>query len=148
MMISLNNLPIELSYRILNYLSPFEILMSTRNVSTSLNAIIDTYQPYQVEESSPLNILSLNLILFQNAKALAVPYTKIRHFGIEHFVEALKKNQVTKISIYLRCWNQSNPQSSLVISNSSCKIESSWFGWYAIFCCCFRNESGKKKNST
>ena len=61
MMFSLNNLPIELNYRILNYLSPFEILMSMRDVSTTLNAIVDTYQPYQVNKNSLLmNFLLLN----------------------------------------------------------------------------------------
>ena len=37
----------------------------------------------------------------QTAKELAVPYTKIRHFGIERFVEAFQKNQVIEIWISL-----------------------------------------------
>lgn len=46
---SLANLPVELVYRILDNLELFDIMISTYNVCTRLNNIIDTYHPYQVE---------------------------------------------------------------------------------------------------
>lgn len=46
---SLSTLPIELVYRILNHLRPYNILMSTCNVCVRLDSIIDTYEPYQVK---------------------------------------------------------------------------------------------------
>ena len=45
---SLSTLPIELVYRILDHLTQYNILISTFNVCTRWNSIIDTYQPYQV----------------------------------------------------------------------------------------------------
>jgi hypothetical protein len=46
--LSLITLPVELVYRILGNLSKLDILLSVRNVCTRLNAITDTYRPYQV----------------------------------------------------------------------------------------------------
>ena len=46
--ILLLTLPVELVYCILDFLEPLEILFSVRNVSTSLNAITNTFTPYQV----------------------------------------------------------------------------------------------------
>jgi hypothetical protein len=40
--------PIELVYCILDYLEPLDILVSVRDVCLRLNAITDTYHPYQV----------------------------------------------------------------------------------------------------
>ena len=45
---SLVTLPVELVYRILDHLEPFDILLSARNVCTRLNAITETYHRYQV----------------------------------------------------------------------------------------------------
>ena len=45
---SLSTLPIELAYRILDHLQPYNILVSAYSVCTRWNSIIDTYQPYQV----------------------------------------------------------------------------------------------------
>jgi hypothetical protein len=45
---SLITLPIELVYRILDNLNRLDILLSVRDVCTRLNAITDTYHPYQV----------------------------------------------------------------------------------------------------
>ena len=45
---SLVTLPVELVYRILDHLKPFDILVSARNVCTRLNKITETYHPYQV----------------------------------------------------------------------------------------------------
>jgi hypothetical protein len=46
---SLVNLPVELIYRILDQLDPFNILMSVRNVCTQLDQIIETAHAYQVK---------------------------------------------------------------------------------------------------
>ena len=46
--LSLHTLPIEPVYRILDYLSPLDILLSMRNVCSRLDAITNTYQPYTV----------------------------------------------------------------------------------------------------
>lgn len=46
---SLHMLPIELVYRILDYLDGFNLIFSARNVCTRLNEIVDTYHPYQVD---------------------------------------------------------------------------------------------------
>jgi len=46
--LSLLTLPVEIVYRILDNLERLEILLSVRNVCTRLNAITDTYHPYQV----------------------------------------------------------------------------------------------------
>jgi len=48
MTLSLHTLPVELVYRILDNLNDLTIFMSCRNVCTRLNAITDTYYPYQV----------------------------------------------------------------------------------------------------
>ena len=48
---ALLTLPIELVYRILNYLPSYDIFISAHNVCLKLNSIIDTYQPYQVSLS-------------------------------------------------------------------------------------------------
>lgn len=48
-LITLSALPIELIYRVLDRLLPFEILMSMRDVSADLNRIIDTYHRYTVK---------------------------------------------------------------------------------------------------
>jgi hypothetical protein len=45
---SLNTLPVELVYRILDHLNEVTILLSCSNVCTRLNTIIDTYHRYQV----------------------------------------------------------------------------------------------------
>ena len=45
----LSTLSIELVYRILDNMDPVTIMVSCYNVSGRLNAIIDTYQPYQVK---------------------------------------------------------------------------------------------------
>ena len=46
--LSLSTLPIELVYRVLNHLRPYQILLSAYNVCMKLNSIIDTNHPYQV----------------------------------------------------------------------------------------------------
>ena len=46
---SLQTLPIELAYRILDHLDPVDILLSVRTVCTRLDAITDTYHPYTVK---------------------------------------------------------------------------------------------------
>ena len=45
---SLLTLPIDLIYRILDQLQPYNILVSVRNVSSRLDAIMDMYHRYQV----------------------------------------------------------------------------------------------------
>ena len=45
---SLLHLPIELPYRIFDYLNPLDILISVRDVCTQLDQMTDTYHPYQV----------------------------------------------------------------------------------------------------
>ena len=46
---SLSTLPMELTYRILDHLQSYHILVSAYSVCTRWNSIIDTYQPYQVK---------------------------------------------------------------------------------------------------
>ena len=41
-------LPIELIYRILDQLQPYDILVSVRNVCSRLDQTMDTYHRYQV----------------------------------------------------------------------------------------------------
>ncbi|UJR11084.1 hypothetical protein I4U23_015266 [Adineta vaga] len=62
---SLHTLPIELIYRILDHLNEFSILLSARNVCVRLNAIIETYQPYQIFTILDLKHRSLNNDLFK-----------------------------------------------------------------------------------
>lgn len=45
---SLHTLPVEIIYLILDNLDGLAILLSFHNVCSRLNAIIDTYHPYQV----------------------------------------------------------------------------------------------------
>ena len=45
---SLLTLPVELVYRILDHLDNFTILTSFRDVCERLNAITDSYHPYEV----------------------------------------------------------------------------------------------------
>ena len=49
---SLQTLPIEPVYHILDYLNPVEILVSVHGVCARLNAIIDTYHPYRVSREN------------------------------------------------------------------------------------------------
>lgn len=49
---SLLTLPVELVYRILDNLDGLTILFSVRDVCTRLNAITNTYYPYQVNCTS------------------------------------------------------------------------------------------------
>ena len=51
---SLLTLPLELVCRVLDHLNPLDILLSIRDVCTRLDAISDTYYPYQVRCSHPL----------------------------------------------------------------------------------------------
>jgi hypothetical protein len=44
-------LPIEITFRILDYLEPVDILLSMRNVCNRLNDITDIYRQYQVISS-------------------------------------------------------------------------------------------------
>jgi hypothetical protein len=46
--ISFLTLPVEIVYRILDNLNELSLLISTRDVCTRLNAIIDSYHPYKV----------------------------------------------------------------------------------------------------
>ena len=46
---SLSTLPIELVYRIIDHLQPYDILVAAYSICTRWNLIIDTYQPYQVK---------------------------------------------------------------------------------------------------
>lgn len=57
--ISLHTLPADLVYRILDNLDGSVIFLSLQNVSTRLNEIIDTYQPYKVKFYFVLDILKL-----------------------------------------------------------------------------------------
>ena len=41
-------LPVELVYRILDYLDDWSLICSIRNVSTRINRIIDNYDRYRV----------------------------------------------------------------------------------------------------
>ena len=58
---SLLTLPIELVCRVLDHLNPLDILLSIRDVCTRLDAISDTYYPYQVRCSHPLTLTPLLL---------------------------------------------------------------------------------------
>ena len=58
---SLLTLPIELVYRVLDHLNPSDILLSVRDVCTRLDAISDTYYPYQVSCPHPLTLTALLL---------------------------------------------------------------------------------------
>lgn len=49
---SLLALPVELIYRILDNLRPSDIILSVRNVCQRLDAVTDTYHPYQVKLKS------------------------------------------------------------------------------------------------
>ncbi len=46
---SLLTVPIELLYRIFNYLDDFHIFCTMRNICTHMNTIIDDYRRYKVE---------------------------------------------------------------------------------------------------
>ena len=46
-------LPVELVYRILDYLDDWSLICSMRNVSTRINSIIDNYHRYQVSYLVP-----------------------------------------------------------------------------------------------
>ena len=52
------SLPIELIYRILDRLEPFDILISVRDVCTRLDAITDTYGRYLVGSIFTLSVKS------------------------------------------------------------------------------------------
>lgn len=49
MTLSLHTLPIDMIYRILDHLDGKTLFLSIRNVCQYINAVIDSYYPYQVE---------------------------------------------------------------------------------------------------
>lgn len=53
---SLLEMPVELVYRILDNMDKLTMLCSFRDVSTRLNAIIDTYPRYQVKIHTFLSV--------------------------------------------------------------------------------------------
>jgi hypothetical protein len=55
---SLRSLPVELVYRILDNLDELTILFTVRNVCTQLRQIIDTYHPYQVNDSFIMRVIA------------------------------------------------------------------------------------------
>jgi hypothetical protein len=50
--LSLQTLPVELVYRILDKLDEFAIIFSIRDVCSRLNSIVDSYHRYQVNFST------------------------------------------------------------------------------------------------
>ena len=71
---SLSTLPIELAYRILDHLQPYNILVSAYSVCTRWNSIIDTYQPYQVK-LAPSNSRNLSFVVSFLHSATSVYFT-------------------------------------------------------------------------
>ena len=58
-------LPVELVYRILDYLDDWSLICSIRNVSTRINRIIDNYHRYRVSYLVPMRKSSPHYV--QNA---------------------------------------------------------------------------------
>ena len=58
---SLPNLPTEVIYRILDYLRPKDIFLSVCTLCRRLEAITDTYRPYQVSVQRTLRLFSIYL---------------------------------------------------------------------------------------
>ncbi len=50
---SLTTIPLELVYRILDKMTPEDIMISLRGVCQRLNDVTDTYSPYKVNLSVP-----------------------------------------------------------------------------------------------
>jgi hypothetical protein len=75
---SLSTLPIELVYRILDYLHPYHILISAYSVCGTLNSIIDTYQPskvkltFRIPRDSLVSVLIYTSFLFSCAMVNSV----------------------------------------------------------------------------
>lgn len=73
---SLITIPIEIVYRIFDYLEVENIILSARNVCQRLDNIIDTYQPYQVEEWQFISNRNFYWVLIFINKVL-YPYTTL-----------------------------------------------------------------------
>jgi len=54
MSLSIHALPIDIIYRIFDHLNEKDLFMSTNNVNQRLNAILDSYQPFQVSLTKTL----------------------------------------------------------------------------------------------
>ena len=70
---SLNMLPIELVYRIVDHLNHFEMVFAVRNICTRLNELVNTYHRYQVSiilaSSSSTVVRSLGSNLSSDSQA-------------------------------------------------------------------------------
>ena len=55
---SLTTLPIEVVYCILDFLEPLDILLSVQDVCVRLNAIVNTYRPYEVRSMPARDMFS------------------------------------------------------------------------------------------
>jgi len=69
MPLSLHVLPINIIYGIFDHLTPQQLFMSTANVSRRLNAILNSYQPFQVNLT--------NIITYQQYNATKLMYSRI-----------------------------------------------------------------------
>lgn len=61
MSLSLHALPIDILYRILDHLSDKDFFLPTSNVSQRLNAILNSYQSFQVNLTLYMQILTCAL---------------------------------------------------------------------------------------
>ncbi|UJR29461.1 hypothetical protein I4U23_010673 [Adineta vaga] len=94
---NLHTLPVELIYRVLDHLDMQTILLSTYDVCIRMNTIIDTYQPYKLDNffSYLLNIHYLYLI--QTLIELDLGGNDIGDRGALSLSNALHNNNTLKI---------------------------------------------------
>lgn len=97
MISSLQNLPIELVYRILDHLDQSVIIFSCRDVCTRLDAIIDTYRRYQVTSSFIIFIIVFYFFI-QIFTTLDLQYKKSHYRDTKHLAITLQRNQVIYLS--------------------------------------------------
>ena len=91
---SLLTLPIESVYRILEHLHPVDIILSVRAVCSRLNAITDSYQPYQVRVLFRFDPRFDTT--YQTYTEIRLPWYRFKHFSINQIATALAHCQVRR----------------------------------------------------
>lgn len=97
---SLHQLPIYLTYRILDELDDLTILSSVYNTCQRLNQIVDNYQPYQVCFDSLYYVLINDRLFFflsQEITQIILLWKTIDPANFRNLLYTLQSNQVSSI---------------------------------------------------
>ena len=108
MAFSLHTLPVELVYRVLDNLDNKRIFWSCQSVCTRLDAIINSYRPYQVIRAFTLYIHSLSNAPF--FFSFCIPTSRFISHSDDHWARGVASNDphdhIRSIIFYCSVWVQ------------------------------------------